>query len=234
MSISSISLALPSALQQPHTFFVYQKKHVHWLAVLYKKCLIAVIRFEMMTLMYVCVGFLTATVQEEAGNDHAVCQITSERFQKSLQRHLSMYVSFHHDAFKYNTSRLIPSVRYFIFSLPFVLLLGEETLIFFFPFRLLFSLLPCVLFYPRLLSLCLPLQMMPRGSFWKAQMTTSMQITSMWVGSSSACSFISLSISLCLVWGLVGGPLYEPSRHMLKHCGGHNGEWMDHINHANT
>lgn len=30
-------------------------------------------------------------------------------------------------------------------------------------------------------SLCLPLQMMPRGSFWKAQMTTSMQITSMWV-----------------------------------------------------
>lgn len=80
--------------------------------------------------MYVCVGFLTATVQEEAGNDHAVCQITSERFQKSLQRHLSMYVSFHHDAFKYNTSHLIPSVTYFISSLPFVLLLGEQTLFF--------------------------------------------------------------------------------------------------------
>lgn len=88
--------------------------------------------FEMMTLKYVCVGFLTATVQEEAGNDHAVCQITSERFQKSLQRHLSMYVSFHHDAFKYNTSRLIPSVTYFICCY-FVLLLGEETLFFFLP-----------------------------------------------------------------------------------------------------
>lgn len=37
-------------------------------------------------------SFLTATVQEEAGDDHAVCQITSERFQKSLQRHLSLYV----------------------------------------------------------------------------------------------------------------------------------------------
>lgn len=54
--------------------------------------------------------------------------------------------------------------------------------------------------YPLLLSFWLPLQMMPRGSFWKAQMTTSMQITSMWVCSSSF--FISPSISLCLVGGL--------------------------------
>lgn len=83
--------------------------------------------------MYVCVGFLAATVQEEAGNDHAVCQITSERFQKSLQRHLSMYVSFHHDAFKYDTSLLIPSVTCFI-CFYFVLLLVEETLFFFLSF----------------------------------------------------------------------------------------------------
>lgn len=35
--------------------------------------------------------FIAATVQEEAGDDDAVCQITSECFQKSLQRHLPMY-----------------------------------------------------------------------------------------------------------------------------------------------
>lgn len=39
--------------------------------------------------------YLTATLQEKAGDDHAVCQITSERFQKSLQRHLSLYVTTH-------------------------------------------------------------------------------------------------------------------------------------------
>lgn len=183
--------------------------------------------------MYVCVGFLTATVQEEAGNDHAVCQITSERFQKSLQRHLSMYVSFHDDAFKqqHEPSNSISHIFYLLFAFCSP---SWGRNFFFSSFCQLFSLLPCMLFYPRLSSLCLPLQMMPRGSFWKAQMTTSMQTTSMWVGSSSARSFISLSISLCLFWGLVGGPLYEPSRHMLKHCGGHSGEWMDHINHANT
>lgn len=38
----------------------------------------------------------TATVQEEAGDDHAVCQITSERFQKPLQGHLTMYGSTSH------------------------------------------------------------------------------------------------------------------------------------------
>ncbi len=47
------------------------------------------------TSMENCVSFVTATVQEEAGNDHALCQITSERFQKSLQRHLSLYVTSH-------------------------------------------------------------------------------------------------------------------------------------------
>lgn len=40
-----------------------------------------------------CCFSLAATVQEKAGDDHAVCQITSERFQKSLQRHLSLYVT---------------------------------------------------------------------------------------------------------------------------------------------
>lgn len=44
------------------------------------------------------------------------------------------------------------------------------------------------------LVLTLPLQMMPRGSFLKAQMTTSMQITSMWVCSSS---FPSTSLRKC-------------------------------------
>lgn len=39
-------------------------------------------------------------------------------------------------------------------------------------------------------SLCLPLQMMPHGSFWKAQMTTSMQITSMWVSTPCVVPFI--------------------------------------------
>lgn len=41
----------------------------------------------------ISVPCLAATVQEEAGDDDAVCQITSERFQKSLQRHLSLYVT---------------------------------------------------------------------------------------------------------------------------------------------
>lgn len=54
------------------------------------------------TCNHVLYCLLTATVQEEAGDDDAVCQITSECFQKSLQRHLPMYgfsSTFKHEHF---------------------------------------------------------------------------------------------------------------------------------------
>lgn len=57
---------------------------------------------------------------------------------------------------------------------------------------------------PLLVSFCrLPLQMMPHGSFWKAQMTTSMQITSMWVSSASLYFFFHLSIIISAPCSLV-------------------------------
>lgn len=65
----------------------------------------------------------------------------------------------------------------------------------------------------------LPLQMMPRGSSWKAPMTTSTQITSTWVHSSSAASlfFISQSISVshtrpgCQLTDFVAGWSFLPT-----------------------
>lgn len=39
--------------------------------------------------------YLKATVSEKAWNDNVMCQITSESFQKPLQRHLTLWVSLH-------------------------------------------------------------------------------------------------------------------------------------------
>ena len=68
------------------------------------------------------VPFLTATVQEEAGDDHAVCQITSERFQKSLQRYFSLYVAAHRFLFLFSSffkyvQMFLPWYSFFLFSL---------------------------------------------------------------------------------------------------------------------
>lgn len=150
--------------------------------------------------------FLAATVQEEAGDDHAVCQITSERFQKSLQRHLSLYVTAHSSPF------LLAPVFKYIPTLTFCPFHNALSLFTTFAFLSSFvnesrSFSPCVI---SSLPFCfLSPQTMPLGSFWKAQMTTSMQITSMWVCSSLFFSLLSLRQYRCvlLVWGVLGGRL---------------------------